>query len=202
VLCIHQTVEGAQVGASNYTFRGGPDVVCGSQLPGGFAAVLSGHIHRSQVLTQDLAGRPLASPVIYPGAVERTSYAERLEPKHYAVLRLRPGDQGAGTLTDLGFVPLPARPMLEVQIGLDSHTPESLVHYLRQALAQLDPDAVVRVRLEGQTDWDARAFVTAARLRSLAPATMNVSLAPDQSRWADAPRVSRQRSVPHGRRCG
>ena len=56
LLCIHQVVEGAQVGSHNYTFRGGHEVVRGQDIPTGFAAILSGHIHRAQVLTHDLRG--------------------------------------------------------------------------------------------------------------------------------------------------
>ena len=43
--------------------------------------MLAGHIHRHQVLTQDLGGRPLGAPVFYPGSVERTAFAEEGESK-------------------------------------------------------------------------------------------------------------------------
>jgi exonuclease SbcD len=88
LLCMHQTVEGAQVGPVDYTFRAAPDVIPGHAIPSGFAAVLSGHIHRHQVLTHDLRGHPLASAVIYPGSTERTSSAERFEPKGYITLEI------------------------------------------------------------------------------------------------------------------
>ena len=81
ILCMHQIVEGAQVGPSNYFFRSSPEVIHGRDLPGDFDAILCGHIHRAQVLTHDLASRPFAAPVIYPGSVERTSFAERDEKK-------------------------------------------------------------------------------------------------------------------------
>ena len=81
LLCMHQTVEGATVGPSGYVFRHAPDVIPGRAIPAGFAAVLSGHIHRHQVLMADLKGRPLATPVFYPGSTERTSSAELHEAK-------------------------------------------------------------------------------------------------------------------------
>ncbi len=182
LLCMHQTVEGAQVGPSDFTFRAGPDVVPGSQIPGSFAAALCGHIHRSQVLTHDLRGRPLAAPVVYPGAVERTSFAERLEPKHYVRMDIVPLGQGQARVADLVFVPLPARPMVALEVQLDGHTPESLSRRLREQLSALDPDAIVKVRLRGDVSGDARSFVTAGRLRGLAPPTMNVSLVLDRRR--------------------
>jgi DNA repair protein SbcD/Mre11 len=90
LLCMHQTVEGAQVGPVDYTFRTAPDVIPGRAIPSGFDAVLSGHIHRHQVLTRDLRGDALASPVIYPGSTERTSSAERFESKGYITMAIAP----------------------------------------------------------------------------------------------------------------
>jgi DNA repair exonuclease SbcCD nuclease subunit len=178
---MHQTVEGAQVGTADYTFRSGGDIVVGSQIPGGFAAVLCGHIHRSQVLAQDLRGRPLATPVIYPGSVERTSFAERLESKHYVRLEIAPTGDGVGQLTSAAFVPLPARPMISLTARIDGHSPASLIGHLRKRLAELDVNSVVRVGLEGASTWEPQAYLTAACLRELAPRTMNVSLAIERS---------------------
>lgn len=111
LLCLHQTVEGARVGPSGYCFRGGRDVIRGSDLPEGFAAVLAGHIHRHQVLSTDLAGRPIAAPVFYPGSIERTSSAERDEAKGYLALELAPDPARGGRVMSWAFHELPARPM-------------------------------------------------------------------------------------------
>jgi DNA repair protein SbcD/Mre11 len=95
LLCLHQTIEGAMVGPANFVFRGAPDVIPGRAIPSGFAAVLSGHIHRHQVLRADLGRRPLASPVFYPGSTERTSLAERYEAKGYVTMEIA-ADRGTG----------------------------------------------------------------------------------------------------------
>jgi DNA repair exonuclease SbcCD nuclease subunit len=158
---MHQAVEGAQVGVQDFTFRRGRDVVAGTDVPPGFAAVLTGHIHRAQVLTADLAGRPLAAPVLYPGSVERTSFAERDETKGYLVLDVEPGT-GGGRLARWEFVPLPARPMVVLSLASRGE--------LRRRLATLDPHAVVRLHLDD-------APLPAARLRALAPPTMNIDVA-------------------------
>jgi DNA repair exonuclease SbcCD nuclease subunit len=81
VLCIHQATDGATVGPAGYMFRDTPEVIKVSEIPAGFAAVLSGHIHRFQILEKDLQGKALHTPVFYPGAIERTSFAERNEKK-------------------------------------------------------------------------------------------------------------------------
>jgi len=109
VLAMHQSVEGAQVGPVSYTFRPGRDVIRGAHLSRRLAAVLSGHIHRRQVLTHDLNRRPLPSPVLYPGSVERTSSAERHEPKGYITLELAP-DRAGGRLVSHRFIELPTGP--------------------------------------------------------------------------------------------
>ncbi|TNF22934.1 MAG: metallophosphoesterase [Deltaproteobacteria bacterium] len=166
LLCVHQAFEGAVVGAHDWVFRPDRDVVAGQKLPPRVAAVLSGHIHRGQLLRRDLAGRPLPCPVAYPGSTERTSFTERFETKGYALLRFAPGPDG-GALTDARFVPLPTRPMHTVDVA-----PGTDADHLRDRLATLAPDAVVRVRFAGPPPLDA------ATLRGLAPATMNVDLSP------------------------
>jgi len=159
LLCLHQTVEGAQVGVQNFTFLEGKDVVASEAIPAEFAAVLSGHIHRWQVMTLGLA-----APVLYPGSVERTSFAERNEEKGY--LRVQLARDGLAGWT---FVPLPTRPMAVVEWRGDESE-------LRTRLRQLSPHAVVRIDGRGRPP-------STARLRALAPATMNVSVrAPDVAR--------------------
>jgi DNA repair exonuclease SbcCD nuclease subunit len=178
LLCLHQTVEGAQVGPADYTFRGGPDVIRGRDIPSGFAAVLAGHIHRHQVLTRDLAGRPLATPVLYPGAIERTSYAERDEPKGFMTLDVAPDRRTGGRLVTWHFHRLPARPMVDVDLApgeLDGARPDEL---LRTRLAALHPDAVVRIRVPEELPEDWREALRAHNLRTLAPASMIVSVRP------------------------
>ena len=178
LLCLHQAVEGAQVGPSDYTFRSGPDVIPGREVPAGLAAVLAGHIHRAQVLKQTLAGRPLAAPVIYPGSVERTAFAERAETKGYMLVTVPLAEGDVRRPAETRFVPLPARPMVVLRCEPDGAGPPALTAELAKQLASLDPDSVVRLELAGPCAASARAILTAPLLRALAPATMNVELAP------------------------
>ncbi len=174
LLCAHQTVEGAQV--HSYTFRGGSDVIRGRDIPGQFSAVLCGHIHRGQVLERDLAGRELATPVFYPGSVERTSFAERHEGKGFYTITVAPGPDPGGTVVDHVFHELPARPMCVVAVdptGLDA---EALSHRLTEEFSGLDPDSVVQVRVQGDLVPGAEVALRVANLRSLHPPTMNVDL--------------------------
>jgi exonuclease SbcD len=176
LLCLHQTVEGSRVGPGDHTFRSGPDVIRGQDIPPGLDAVLAGHIHRRQILTCDLAQRPLSAPVIYPGSVERTSFAERDEEKGYAVVALEPGRDGSPV--QVSFETPPARPM--VSIVLEPPTPERgvVAGLLASRLRELDPESVVRVQFRGPNAAASLQTLSAASLRDLALPTMNIALSP------------------------
>jgi DNA repair exonuclease SbcCD nuclease subunit len=176
LLCMHQTVEGAQVGVQNYTFRSGPDVIPGRDIPGDVAAVLAGHIHRAQVLRRDLSGRPLAAPVVYPGSVERTAFAEREETKGYAVLELAPTSDGRGRLLAVRFVSLPTRPMVVLTAPIADLSRDELQAVLGNRLMNLDPCSIVSIDVSGELTPPLAEVLTASALRALAPPTMNVTI--------------------------
>jgi len=173
LLCMHHCFEGATVGPVDFTFRDGSDVVRASDLPHGVAAVLSGHIHRHQVLERDLSGRPLRAPVVYPGSIERTSIAERFETKGYMLLDFLPNEFG-GHLKRWELVPLPARPMIVCSIRANAK-PAVLDRQVRTAIDRAPSDAIVMFRLDGDSSH-ARELLRAERLRAIAPSTMNVSV--------------------------
>jgi DNA repair exonuclease SbcCD nuclease subunit len=176
LLCVHQCFEGATVGPKNYTFRYAKEVVRAAEVPSPFAAVLAGHVHRHQVLTTDLRGQPLATPVLYPGSIERTSFAERQEEKGYLLLEVERGQDCGGVLRRWEFRRLSARPMEVKEVQADGATANILERRLASAIDKVPRDAVLRIRVHGQVTQDARAVVHAANLRALAPPTMNVEV--------------------------
>lgn len=194
VLCMHEVVEGAQVGDTNYTFRSGPQVIRGEDIPGHFGAVLSGHIHRAQVLRRDLEGRPLAAPVVYPGAIERTAFVERLEAKGYIELGMNLDGPARGQVSALKFVRLPVRPMIPLTLNTSGLADDGLREHIRARLSELDARSVVRLDLQGAGAGSARALLTAARLRELAPADMEVTLTRDPATWPSAHRAAALRA--------
>jgi len=178
VLCLHHIVEGAalQMGSRMYVFRNNPDVVRTADLPPGFAAVLSGHIHRFQVLTKDLQGYPIPTPVFYPGSTERTSFVEKDEPKGYLVLEIEPSNKVAGgILKHWQFHELPARSMHQLDISAANLTAPQLESYLKENLDKLPPDSVVKLRINGSASPEVLKVLQVKSLRSLAPPTMNVT---------------------------
>lgn len=171
LLCMHQAVEGAQVGVQNYTFRSGAGVIRGGDIPRGFDAVLSGHLHRHQVLVSDLAGKKLPAPVFYPGSTERTSFAEKNEQKGYLVLNLSAVGEKR---IHHQFHPLPGRPMIDLNVSGIGFSLDQLRQIVARQIAELDENAIVRVRAQ---DGDAGVLVSALNdrwLRSVAPGTMNI----------------------------
>ncbi|MFN7971065.1 MAG: metallophosphoesterase [Acidobacteriota bacterium] len=146
VLCVHQAVEGAKVGPVGFTFRDGNDVIRGAEVPGGIAAVLSGHIHRAQVLRRSLSGDALAAPVYDAGSIERTSFAEAAERKGYVTLAVEPDGEGCGTVRDARFHELPARPMIDAAIDARGRDDREVAACVRSRLEALPARSVVRPR--------------------------------------------------------
>jgi exonuclease SbcD len=174
VLLMHQAVDGAVVGPSDYVFKYDKDVVRPSDIPPEFNAVLSGHIHRFQVLTKDLRGRPLATPIFYPGSIERTSFAEKDEKKGYLILELDVED-GMTRIRNWSFNELPTRPM--VRVDLDPRRMNAdFEASLRTLLDRLPKDGIISLRFHGPLRKEALECLRASSLRAIAPATMNVSV--------------------------
>ncbi len=187
LLCVHHCFEGARVGPGDFTFRHAPDVIRGRDLPAGLAAVLTGHVHRHQVLTRDLEDRPLAAPVLYPGSVERTAFAEMGEPKGYLALEVDggaspmegPGGKRGGAgghLRRWEFHHLPTRPMVSTDLPAHGLSASELASRVEAILAGLPEDAVLRLKICGPIPDQARAELSAPRLRTLAPEGMNMEV--------------------------
>jgi DNA repair exonuclease SbcCD nuclease subunit len=189
ILCVHHCFEGATVGPGNYTFRYKDDVIRIKDVPEELLAVLSGHIHRFQVLTKDLKGRSIKTPVLYPGSIERTYFAEKDEPNGYLKVEMRKNEEmnkkgmneaginkGGQLVLSWQFIKLPARPMVYVNIPVSGLNKYALQDFIRQALKELDPESVVNLQIQGLVQDDALSVLKAESLRALASNQMNVSL--------------------------
>ncbi len=176
LLCIHQSVDGATMGPKNYTFRGGDDVVDILDIPSAFVAVLTGHMHRFQILNKDLQGRNISTPILYPGSIERTSFAEKNEKKGYLTLDIHTTGKQKGILHRWVFNELPARPM--VQFEFDSATMNNACFelWLKERLTKIPDDSIVKIKIYSKPSSELLNVIRAESLRSLAPKTMNVSV--------------------------
>jgi hypothetical protein len=174
LLCIHHCLEGATVGPGDFTFTTASDVIRGRDIPSHFSAVLSGHIHRHQVLTTDLDRRPLAAPVFYPGSIERTSFAEIGEPKGFMMLRLGPESKSVSWT----FHELPARPMERHELDANLMDGEMLERSILGIVAGAPHDAVISIRVGGTLSDAHWRVMSSAYLRSRVPETVNVDVTP------------------------
>jgi exonuclease SbcD len=170
LLCLHQCIEGATCGPGDFTFTSGDDVVPARDLPRDFAAVLSGHVHRHQVLRR--AGAPT---VVYAGSLERTSFAEAGEEKGAVLLALGP----AG-LASLEFRRVPARPMVTRCLRLAGLDARAARARLARLLDETPSGALVRLRLLGGLPPGLAWLLRAASLRELA-GDRDVSWVPGRS---------------------
>ena len=164
VLCLHQSIENAVVGVQNYKFRRGSDVIGLNQFPGGIDLIVSGHIHRQQVLESSYG-----TAIIYPGSIERTSFAERLEEKGYYVI----------TLSETGitreFRPLECRPMLEWVLPGNLIDESSLLQEMESKRGSVPEDAILRFRCASPLQLG---VLQIGKVRRLFPASINVEIAP------------------------
>jgi DNA repair exonuclease SbcCD nuclease subunit len=171
LLCMHQSVDGATMGPKNFMFRGGADVIDIREVPPDFAAVLTGHMHRHQVLQKDLRGKPVATPVLYSGSIERTSFAEKDETKGYMTIVLEDD-----RTVHWHFHELQTRPMVSLEIDISNMTTESIVARLVRTIGTIPVDSVIRVRITGESSVDISKVVSTRSIRSIIPDTMTISV--------------------------
>ncbi len=138
ILCMHQAVEGAKVGPVDYTFRPGSQVIRASDLTGPFTTYLSGHIHRHQVM--QLNGNHDKKLLIYPGSIERTSFAERNEEKGFVYLTYNNRE-----LPEIVFQHLPSKPMYYLKIGEDIMERINLEAVIANKIRAIDDHAILRI---------------------------------------------------------
>lgn len=174
LLCMHQCAEGATVGPGDFTFTTARDVIRVNDVPASFAAVLSGHIHRRQVITTDLRRRPLSVPVLYPGSVERTSFAEMGETKGWIMVHVDAGDVASRVRWE--FCDLYARPMLAHDITVSGLNAIALDDAVRAIVSSAPHDAVLRIRIRGDVAPEHLRVLRAAHVRSFTPVTMNLEI--------------------------
>jgi DNA repair exonuclease SbcCD nuclease subunit len=194
LLCMHHCVEGATVGPANYTFTTAEDVVRLGDIPADFTAVLSGHIHRHQVITTDLRKRSLASPVLYPGSIERTSVAEIGETKGFIIVHIGEGDRRAHVRWQ--FRELPARPMIRTELAAERMSELALARAVEALVANAPPDAVLSIRVPGSLTEAQWQTLSPARLRALAPETMNLEVVPTAFARSPSPVAYQTQRVP------
>jgi len=164
LLCMHQSIEGAVVGPSDYMFRTGKDIIPISDIPENYDLVLSGHIHRSQILWT----KNHKTPIIYPGSIERTSFAEKEEEKGFYLIEIN-----ENAVSDYQFITLPARKMVDISLNKSVYSKESLRQELLIEIQKIPDDSIVRIKM---TNEDNLKYLTTKYLDEIFPWTMNYQI--------------------------
>lgn len=164
ILCMHQSIEGAKVGPSNYTFRNSKDVISIQDLPSNYHLFLSGHIHRSQILWSENK-----TPIIYPGSIERTAFAEKDEDKGFYEININEERE-----ISYEFIQLNTRPMIDILLDKHLYTSSTLKEDILRQISDIPLDSILRFKLKNN------AFIKLLNVRFLdgvIPATMNYQIA-------------------------
>ena len=72
--------------------------------------------------------------------------------------------------------------MISIEVQPKEFTQQELEKYLRAEFSMLDPDAIVRIRIEDEITKEVAPVLSAPALREMAPATMNISISLNRSR--------------------
>ena len=162
-LCMHQSIEGAKVGPSDYTFRNSKEVIPIQDLPSNYDLILSGHIHRSQILwTKE------GKPIIYPGSIERTAFAEKDEAKGFYEINICENQE-----ISYKFIRLNTRPMLDVLLEKNLYTSSSLKEEILQKIGAFPTDSILRFKMKNMANIS---LLNVKLLDDIIPATMNYQL--------------------------
>jgi DNA repair protein SbcD/Mre11 len=163
LLCMHQTVEGAVVGPSDYTFKFGKDVIPVKDIPSNYHAILSGHIHRSQVLWANQI------PVIYPGSIERTAFAEKDETKGFYEISFNQNFE-----IKYQFIELETRPMIDIELTQEIYEQNQLEKDILFQLTDIPFDSIIRLKMKYPANM---ALLSVKLLNRIIPGTMNYQVA-------------------------
>jgi exonuclease SbcD len=137
VLVGHLTLQGARQHGAPLEEHAVFDIIMPSSTFEGFDAVLMGHIHQFQIISED----PLIAHV---GSMERTDFGESKQPKVFAFL-----DTSDGKL-NCEFIPLTVKPLHDLVIDKSVEGPDKIMNSVRQWIKNYGAknkltDSIVRV---------------------------------------------------------
>ncbi|MHA1450070.1 MAG: metallophosphoesterase family protein [Candidatus Hodarchaeales archaeon] len=149
ILVMHQLLESAKVGRNNFTFdRRNPETLLLSRLPREFDYIALGHVHRFQRLYP----RHIDVPVIYPGSIERASFAETHEKKGYLVVDvyLEPGKKGS---TRTSFMKLPTRPMFYFELNIKQNVAnDDIITEIGNKIETTEKESLIYIKITGKVN--------------------------------------------------
>jgi exonuclease SbcD len=141
ILVTHQAFDQATVGPGDFAFREGRrDTVSRYAVPTDFEYIAAGHIHRYQILPHPKKPR---LKFVYPGSIQRVSFAEMFEEKGFVEGTLLNGR------IETRFIPLPAYEMEIVEIEAAGLTAKECEDEIVSQFWRFSEERVLRFNLVG-----------------------------------------------------
>ena len=175
ILTAHVTVAQATLGSERSMMVGSDHILLlGNVALPAFDYVALGHIHKTQVLSQD-------PPVVYSGSLQRVDFSEEKDEKGFYVIQLDPTQEPGRRAIDYRFQPVKARPFVTIDVTIKPEdldpTATILQHIQRHPVA----DAIVRVRIQVPAELEAMVLDSEIR-KALAQANFVASIAKEVDR--------------------
>jgi DNA repair exonuclease SbcCD nuclease subunit len=112
---------------------------------------------------------PNKTPIIYPGSIERTAFAEKDETKGFYEI-----DINAQKEISYQFKELYARPMLDVVLEKSFYSPSSLKEEITNQIKDFPLDSIIRIKMSHKANLQ---LLNVKFLDSIIPKTMNYQIA-------------------------
>jgi exonuclease SbcD len=169
ILVTHQAFDQATVGPADFTFHGGrQDTVLRENVPLDFDYIAAGHIHRHQILPHPLEPK---LHFVYPGSIQRISFAEMDEEKGFVVGELR------DNRIETRFMPLPTYDMEIVEVEAAGLSAGACEDAIRGHFWCLREEMVIRFSLTGGRSASDYPDIDFVRLRAEMPPVLESQFA-------------------------
>lgn len=166
ILCVHHAIDGVKAGYNNFEFRNRKDTLSLQDLPGKFDLILSGHIHKHQIMYAQSAPNN-SVPIIYSGSTERTMFDEMFETKGYHTLDI------SGKTFEHQFHSIPARQMHRIDLRNEVIERKNLEKHLNKKMTSFEKDAIVQII---SNDEEVLYQLSNLKTQGFFPDTMNITI--------------------------
>jgi len=142
ILAAHVWVSGAQIGSERLMTIGQEHVLLPSNIANpAFDYIALGHIHKSQVLSEN-------PPVVYSGSLERVDFGEEGDDKGFYLVEIEQDKQTGKRRVSFDFHPVSGRLFLTINVNIESEDTDPTSTVLRAIAEQGEKVSGAIVRLQ------------------------------------------------------
>lgn len=142
LLTAHVSVGEAKLGSERTMMVGQDHVLLLSNIAHpAFDYIALGHIHRTQVLSQQ-------PPVVYCGSLQRVDFSEEKDEKGFYVVDIDSSQEPGSRVTSYQFHPVKARPFQTIEVSIKDDDPDPTLTILKAIEVVPVADAIVRVQIQ------------------------------------------------------